>query len=286
MSKASKTTPFSDGKRRKMKMNKLTAIALTAQGANPHADVTFYKSIDKPILPEEKNMGDQNKTELEIELTEKNEDLQNQIESLNKKLETANQIGVLTDAHKTYFQTLDDAGKEEFLGKSDKERDAVLDALKTDDPVVYTAIDGSVFKKSDDPRLIEMVKRSDKNERELAKAKTEKENMAFAKRAKEEFNHLPGNEAAQVALLKAVSKIEDQELRTDAEKILKAHSEKFDDAFKTFGSSGDGGDQTTTEKLDALAKKYADENSMSFSKAYLKVLETEAGQQLYNDLHS
>lgn len=40
-------TPFSDGKPRRMVMNKLTAVAITQQGANPHADVTFMKSTIK-----------------------------------------------------------------------------------------------------------------------------------------------------------------------------------------------------------------------------------------------
>lgn len=39
-----KLTPYNDGKKRKMVMTKLTAVALTARGANPHADVTFFKS--------------------------------------------------------------------------------------------------------------------------------------------------------------------------------------------------------------------------------------------------
>jgi len=43
-----KITPYSDGKKRKMKMTKLTAVALTAAGANPEAHVTFFKSKDKP----------------------------------------------------------------------------------------------------------------------------------------------------------------------------------------------------------------------------------------------
>lgn len=42
--KVNKLTPYSDGKKRKMKMLKLTAVALTARGANPEANVTFFKS--------------------------------------------------------------------------------------------------------------------------------------------------------------------------------------------------------------------------------------------------
>lgn len=46
--KVEKLTPYADGKRRKMKMKKLTAVALTSAGANPEAHVTFFKSKDKP----------------------------------------------------------------------------------------------------------------------------------------------------------------------------------------------------------------------------------------------
>jgi len=51
-----KVTPYKDGKRRKMKMTKLTAVALTARGANQHAHVTFFKS-DKSHTSVEKRMA-------------------------------------------------------------------------------------------------------------------------------------------------------------------------------------------------------------------------------------
>lgn len=44
MSDVTKLSPYSDGKRRKMSMTKLTAVALTGRGANPEANVTFFKS--------------------------------------------------------------------------------------------------------------------------------------------------------------------------------------------------------------------------------------------------
>lgn len=52
-----KLTPYNDGKKRKMKMTKLTAIALTGRGANPLADVTFFKSEDKPEEEVNKRFG-------------------------------------------------------------------------------------------------------------------------------------------------------------------------------------------------------------------------------------
>jgi len=51
-----KLTPHDDGKPRTMVMTKLTAVALTARGANPHADVTFFKSHkDDTIQPVDKS---------------------------------------------------------------------------------------------------------------------------------------------------------------------------------------------------------------------------------------
>lgn len=41
--KVAKLTPHTDGKKRRMFMTKLTAVALTARGANPEAHVTFFK---------------------------------------------------------------------------------------------------------------------------------------------------------------------------------------------------------------------------------------------------
>jgi len=41
------TTPHNDGKPRELNIKKLTAIALTANGANPHANATFFKSLNK-----------------------------------------------------------------------------------------------------------------------------------------------------------------------------------------------------------------------------------------------
>ncbi len=42
-----KLTPFTDGSPRKVFMGKITAVALTGAGANPEANVTFFKSKDK-----------------------------------------------------------------------------------------------------------------------------------------------------------------------------------------------------------------------------------------------
>lgn len=53
MSKVKKLTPHTDGKKRKMIMTKLTAVALTQRGANPEAHVTFFKS-DKSVTSVEK----------------------------------------------------------------------------------------------------------------------------------------------------------------------------------------------------------------------------------------
>lgn len=53
-----KLTPYDDGKPRRMVMTKLTAVALTARGANPHADVTFFKSHKDDTIQTVDKSGD------------------------------------------------------------------------------------------------------------------------------------------------------------------------------------------------------------------------------------
>lgn len=53
-----KLTPHNDGKPRVMHMTKLTAVALTARGANPGANVTFFKSHKGDIETPTEKSGD------------------------------------------------------------------------------------------------------------------------------------------------------------------------------------------------------------------------------------
>lgn len=209
------------------------------------------------------------------------EDLAAENKTLQDDLAKAKAFGEFTDAEKEYYSTLDDTQKAAFITKSAEDRKAEVTKAQAEDPVVYKSLDGEEFRKSDDPRLVKLAKQADED-RKIAKAETEKrENAEFAKRASEELKHLPGEEVAKIAILKAVDGIKDEETRKGALALLKANNEAMSKAFETKGTSGSGTGNSATEKLDSLAKKYAEDNKVSFAKAYDTVIQTAEGKTLY-----
>lgn len=383
----SKLTPYADGKKRKMKMTKLTAIALTARGANPKADVTFFKShkgteVDKAgdlvnlmtsvedghqhgikvetydnqlyinvmyaggtelshhyhimvagesgyeistnaghshtvdtdqinsTLIAQLNKGEvadtitKEQAELLIAvnidgITENLEDamskeLEATLEAANKKMEKmtaelayANTVASFTATAKAYYLTLDDADRKAFVGKTDADRVATMEMAKSADPVVYTSVsDGTEFRKSDSEAMINMAKRIDAQELEIAKQAALTKHSVFVKRAANEMGNLTGEDATKIAVLTAIDSIEDADTRKAAVEMIKASNSGASVALETLGTQTPAEIKKAEDKLDALAKTYAEENKMSVSDAYVKVLETREGQELYNEANS
>ena len=208
------------------------------------------------------------------------EDLQKSLDDANKNLSTlteelklAKSVSELNDAHKAHYLTLKGSEAIGFLAKSVEDKDAVIEALKSDDPVVYkSSVTGMQFRKSDDPRLIEMAKSTDADRATLQKQQADLEFAQLEKRAATEIPHLPGTVANHIALLKAVDTIEDQIQRDEVIALLKAQDAKLG---KNFEVVGEGGEPVTVvdkkeavDELDRLAKAYAKERNIDFYKAY------------------
>lgn len=206
------------------------------------------------------------------------------IADLEKRLERATAMAALTDVEKAHMGTLDEAGQEEFL-KADKEaRKADLDRAeelaKAEDPVVYTAADGSEFRKSDDPRLVRMARERDEDRAIAKAAREEQETLQFEKAASTDFASLPGETRTKVELLRAVSRIEDGEVRKSVVDLLKANNSEMAKALERIGTTGEAR-SAPAEKLDALATEKAKKEGISFEKAYGQVMETDEGRKLY-----
>lgn len=223
---------------------------------------------------EEINMPDINKTDHDKALA--------RIESLKKTLATAVAMGTMNDGQRAHYGPLDSGAQEVFLAKSLGERDAELAAIIKADEIVYTADDGTTFRKSADPAMVALVKRADNSDKELAKARDETVELNLEKRASTELKHLPGELAHQKALLKAVDGIEDEEIRKGVTAILKAHNAGLAVVTQEFGH------QTVTKvsdnasaELDSLAKAYVVKNPET---AYLDAYELvgDANPELYN----
>lgn len=245
--------------------------------ANPDKEEADLPKVLK--TKEASSMPDDKKKtvdELEKDLEKKDTELK----KVQDELEVTKAVSALTDAEKAHYNTLGEEGKASFLKLDADGRKKELEKLQASDPVVYTDAAGTEYKKSDDPRLVQMAKDRDED-RKVAKAEREKrENIELEKRADEDLGHLPGEKNVKIAVLKAVDGIQDEGVRKSAHEMLKAQNEAHAGAFEARGSRGEGFKKASDE-LDAMAKKHAADNNVPYAQAYNAVLKTEAGKKLY-----
>lgn len=203
------------------------------------------------------------------------------IAELEKGLANQTALASMTDAEKAHLSTLSGDDASTFIAADTSARATTVEATKAADAVVFKSLDGIEYRKSDDARLIDLAKRADEQTKQLAVEKAARETEVYKARAKVELAHLTGEEATQIALLKAVDGIQDETVRTAALEILKSNSAGVAKAFDRAGSTG--GDKSLTDpeaKLEALAKAHAEANSVSFTKAYSVVSDTTEGRKL------
>jgi hypothetical protein len=387
--KVEKLTPYSDGKRRKMTMTKLTAVALTGRGANPEANVTFFKShkggteVNKggdlaDLLTSEEDghqhgiavetygnelyinvmyakgpnsdsghyhvltridggfvmsvndghthtvdgslisdalLNQLSKGEAVDTITKEQSELLTAVNldgiiktlenDMSKELEAklakaeaklakqaaaiANQTTVasFTATTKSFYDGLSETEQTAFVAKTDVERNVDIEAAKSADPVLYkSTTDGIEYRKSDGSVLIAMAKRMDAQELQLAKGAALAKHDALVKRASEDMGNLTGDQAAKLAVLGAIDTIEDEEARKGALAIIKAANSGTAVALETLGTVETTVASKAEDRLDAMVKTYATDKGVSVTNAYVKVMETQAGQDLYNEANS
>ncbi len=212
------------------------------------------------------------------------------VEELGAQLARAHAVVALTGEERAHFEALPEEARTAFLAKSADDRKAeigaVTKAAQDANPVVFTAADGTEFRKSDDPRAIAMAKRLDATEQENAALKARDEQTTLEKRAGAELPHLPGDVKTRAAMLKAIDGIEDEAQREAALGALKAQNEAMSKAFQTYGHGGQPEPGSPADQLDKLAKVYAEKNGGTFEAAYMKVADTPEGQALYKQIRA
>lgn len=158
---------------------------------------------------------------------------------------------------RAHFDSLDDAGKDAFLAKSDADRASDIAKARDADPVVHTCSDGTVIRKSDGAAVLAMAKRNDQLAADLAKANEATTGNAIEKRAAEEFPNVA--KATAVDMLKSVAAVGAE---TDAGKsILKTlgtMNGQRNGLFKSLGSTDGGEDSGAPE---GIAKARGDFNA-------------------------
>lgn len=198
----------------------------------------------------------------------------------------------LTDAHRAHVAKLAPDAQLAFLALDTGARDAAVSAAVAADPEVYKTRDGVSIRKSDGPVAERLARQADASAVELAKqgeelalAKAERERSALEKRATNVMSHFAKGRDVHVAVLRAIDGIADEATRKSAIEMLTAGNAALKEAGAPRGieMAGHGGKGDGPEaQLNAMAKKYAADHGVTFAKAYVTVLETEAGAQLYN----
>lgn len=199
----------------------------------------------------------------------------------NARAEKAEALAGLTDVEKAHYNFLPESDRDAFLKMDADGRKAEVEKAKAADPVVYKADDGTEFRKSDDPRLVRMAKDRDEDRRVLKAEREKTETLELTKRAETELSNLPGDVPVKIAVLKAIDSITDEDTRKKANEMLKAHNKAHQAAFIKRGTTQNSDTGDAAGRLDAMAKKYAEDHKVTFAKAYDEVLKTDEGKALY-----
>lgn len=252
-----------------------SASALTAGDRNPDSSGDSADAVGKQAAMEDPTMPDRKADTASADIAKRDQEI-----TYLKGV-----VGLSTD-QRTYFDTLSSDGKTDFIAKSASERSAEIEAFEKANEVVYESkSSGAVYRKNDDPRLVDMAKREDAREAEVAELRKASENAIFAKRAGDLIGLIPGKDEAKVALVKSISVLEADEL-AEVEEILKAANGIYAGALSTLGSTetvakANTGSLGPAELLEKAVEACAKEDSISKAAARQKVMGTVEGQQLY-----
>jgi len=194
-------------------------------------------------------------------------------------------IASLTGVQKSHYDTLDENGQAAYLKMDSAARDTEISKSKDADPVVYTSLDGSVFRKSDDERLVKSIKAADDDRRQLAKSRVDARTDRIEKSVGE-LGNLPGETDVKKALVGAIEDIKDPAMRKGAYEILKGANDIDKSDFKRAGKISKADVADADNKLEKMAQDYAAEHSVPYEKAFMAVTQTQAGGALYKALRA
>lgn len=149
---------------------------------------------------------------------------------------------------RAHFDSLDDAGKDAFLAKSDTDRASDIAKARDADPIVHTCSDGTTIRKSDGAAVLAMAKRNDQLAADLAKANERASGDAIEKRAAEEFPNVA--KATAVDMLKSVAAVgADTDAGKSILKSLGTMNGQRNSLFKSHGSTDGGEDGGAPEGI-------------------------------------
>jgi|KBSSwiStaDraftv2_1062776.scaffolds.fasta_scaffold00132_111 hypothetical protein len=215
---------------------------------------------------------------------------ENKIAELQKQNARLEKLSSMSDAQRIHFGKLSGSEADSFLAKSSHERDLVLSEIAKADEAVYTSpIDGAVYRKSDDRRLIEMAKRTDEAITKQRAAEAAEREATFAKRGDEVLTNFAkgakGNVRARI--MKALNtEFVDPAEYEEAMAALKGANYALGLTTKSRGYAGDDPElaNAPSAQLRKAVEKYQDDHKLpSYEIALMKSTESDPNiRKLYD----
>jgi vacuolar-type H+-ATPase subunit I/STV1 len=240
---------------------------------------------EETLMPESKT-GTIEKADFEKEVSKLKSEIKkfsSEKESLQAELAKAQAQASFTDADKAAYAQMSESEKADFEKLDAKERKQLIAKRAASDEALI--IDGKEIRKSvvgEDSFAVftAMQKRLDLSEQIAKKERDERLMTQMTKRAEDTYPNIPGKPEEKGKMLMGIEKLgaDEKEL---VEKALTVANAAI---AKTFKSEGHGEDAlVTTDKLDQMAKSYAEEHNVSYHQAYDKIMDTPEAQRIYAD---
>lgn len=215
-------------------------------------------------------------------------DFAKQLADVTKQLDQATKLATLTDAQRAYHKSKSGADADAFLNKSHDEREAVIAAVESANPVEYTSKStGRSFRRSElTSDLCIMSKKLDEQSEALSKRDEAIEKADIRKRATETIGKLAGGDAVHDLIVRSVLKS-----GASAEEIgaaltamkgwnelgKSANTTKGSDGYDASGNASGMGDPYSVFKAEVA--KFGDKNGIKdHGEATTKFLATNEGK--------
>lgn len=212
-------------------------------------------------------------------------DLEKSVAEQTARAEKAERLAELNDSEKEHLSTLEGDSADEFLAKSAEDRKSEIEEMAKADAVIYTDLDGTEYRKSDDARFVTMAKKFDAERKTRMEIEKKAADAELAKAA-ESLSHLPGEDEDRIALMKGISLLGDED-KASAMKCLNASEKAMSKGFESLGtSSAPKGSESYDDALGAIAKSLREKDpTLTEAQAMVKAMESDEGLRIYAKQH-
>lgn len=207
---------------RNLHLDELSGVDVPAQ---EHATAVITKSMSliKTTPSAETSATTHNPPQEQTVTDAEKQALEAKIADLTKSNTRLSILSKLTDEERLYLGRMADDEQEVTIAKGFAGARGVLRTAIDADAVVYTALDGQVFRKSHDQTLVTLVKRNDDLTKALAKQTEATLSVEIEKQAVVVMKNFACESNVKIAIMKAVEGIADEKVRAEAaQAILKA----------------------------------------------------------------